>query len=962
MSGRQSFGILVVDDEEYIIKTLRRALRRDGFENIVSALSGEQGIKLLEDTRNRFFLIISDQRMPGMTGSQFLEKSILLSPESRRMLLTAYSDLDAVIDAVNNGEIHQYISKPWDDEDLKLRIRNEQEIFMQMQERKRLYKITQQQNAKLFGLASGMRKNVDRYTGHLNLKREEAALLSQAIQEAKEQAEYKEVFLGLEELLSRTITIDRKNLEEAFMICANEAVDVFDAITAENNIPFVKPAVSDRINIEELDDEIFDVIDPVIENVVQAVESKLFGIGSEPLTGITVDDYKEVPDFGTMAYNDGYITKGELDQAREILEQKETELSRGLTLDRVLTDEGYLRRRDLSRIYAKLSLIETRLLDREFSKMLLDREIVSRKDMDRAFRKQLNNFEDSGVTTLLGDILVDSEVIAPDLKDEIMAAQDRTGIRKKAADNSAQFSAEYGAYVDLQVSADRVQAWIRVPKAVQGTADIRPVTDLMKKRGITHGIVEDTAIRKFIKHCTDPAEKFVVAQGQAPSVGKPAQIIYQFNTEPESAGQIREDGSIDFTSRGESAFVKKGQVLATKIPMENPRPGRDIFGQVLEVSEVEDAVISGGDGTELSEDALTLTALRSGQPSLDMKGVVSVLEQFTVQGDVNFRTGNIQFNGNVLVKGAVTGGFTVECAELTCNEINGGTVTATGDVKVSNGIVNSRIETEGGVQAKFVNNSKVFAFKDVMVTREIMGARILTGGALKNETGRITATVAAARQGMAVRQIGTEKSEPSVIRIGTDDHINWFAGRFESRIADLKEKLDGSVKQKIKFNEDHNALHVDIANQTFAQDKINKKIEAVEKKMGDAGTSQEKKALASELKELEHNIEQANERIKAIFEQQDKARQETVRCEKDIEAFTHQIKDLETQKNNYIHRVEKDDPSPVLTVTSKIFRGTKLAGASTAKELKSDYGPSRFEVAASDDVDMPGRIEHKNLQ
>jgi len=398
----------------------------------------------------------------------------------------------------------------------------------------------------------------------------------------------------------------------------------------------------------------------------------------------------------------------------------------------------------------------------------------------------LNNFEDSGVTTLLGDILVESEVIAPELKDEVMAAQDRTGGKKKAGEDSAQFSSEYGAYVDLQVSADRVRAWIRVPKVVQGTADIRPVKDLIRKRGITHGIVEDAAIRKFIKNCIDPAEKFIVAQGEAPSVGKPAQITYHFNTEPESAGEIREDGSIDFTARGESAFAKKGQVLAEKSPMQHPRPGRDIFGQTLEVGEVEDAVILEGEGTQLSEDGLTLTALRSGQPSLDMKGEVSVLEQFTVRGDVNFRTGNILFNGNVLVKGAVTEGFNVECAKLTCDEINGGTVTAKGDVNVSNGIVNSRIEAEGGVKAKFVNRSKIFAFRDVMVTREIMASRILTGGDLKNDTGRITASVVAARQGLEVRQIGTEKSEPSVVRIGTNDHIDWFAKRFDSRIEEFK--------------------------------------------------------------------------------------------------------------------------------------------------------------------------------
>jgi len=76
-------GILIVDDEELIVKSLRRILRREGFDTVISALSAEQGIKLLEDTRNQFFLIISDQRMPGMSGSEFLEKSIVEKADER---------------------------------------------------------------------------------------------------------------------------------------------------------------------------------------------------------------------------------------------------------------------------------------------------------------------------------------------------------------------------------------------------------------------------------------------------------------------------------------------------------------------------------------------------------------------------------------------------------------------------------------------------------------------------------------------------------------------------------------------------------------------------------------------------------------------------------------------------------------------------------------------------------------
>ncbi len=75
MADNSEYGILVVDDDEPIVKNMRRVLRRKGFTKVISALNGEQGIKLLETTQPPFFLVMSDQRMPGMSGSEFLERA-----------------------------------------------------------------------------------------------------------------------------------------------------------------------------------------------------------------------------------------------------------------------------------------------------------------------------------------------------------------------------------------------------------------------------------------------------------------------------------------------------------------------------------------------------------------------------------------------------------------------------------------------------------------------------------------------------------------------------------------------------------------------------------------------------------------------------------------------------------------------------------------------------------------------
>ena len=958
MSETQEYGILVVDDDEPIVKNMRRVLKRQGFNKVISALNAEQGIKLLEDTRNHFFLIMSDQRMPGLSGSEFLEKSIMLSPESRRMLITGYSDFESIVDAVNKGEIHQYISKPWNNDDLLLKIQGELSIYKHFQERKRLFNITKNQNAKLVDIATKAQKSVKAFTALLVQKKEQVESLTQELAEAKEQAEYKEVFLGLDELLSRTITMNQKNLAEAFIISRKEVAATLEEIAQRKKIPF-SPSAPENMGIDDLGEDTFEIIDQIIENVVQAVEPTLFGIGSEPTSGVVIDDYKELPDFGILAFNDGCITRGELERAQDELAEKETEQSTGLTIDKVLISKEYLQRKDLSRLFAKIALIETRLLDREFGKMLMDREVASKKDVDRALRKQLNNFEDSGATMLLGDILVESEVIAAQLRDEVMAGQDRSGGKKKQA--ASAFSSELGAFVDLQVSEDRVEAWIRVPKSVHGTTNITPIKQMIKKRGIKNGILPDKEIQSFIQKCTDPHEKFVVARGMPASVGSPAQIIYHFNTEHDTAGIIREDGSIDFSARGDSAFVKKGQVLAEKKPMENPKPGIDIFGETLLVGDVEDVPLLGGEGVKFSEDELQLTAIIQGQPSMDAKGVISVLEQFTVKGDVDFKTGNINFNGNVLVTGMVKEGFKVECDDLTANEINGGTILIRGDLKVSNGIVNSHVETQGNVQAKFLNNVKIFAHGNMMITREIMGSQILISGALNNETGRITATLIAARMGLSVKQIGTEKAESSTIKTGVDDHIRWICEKFEVKIDAFQKELQETIDEKRSFDEDHNALHVDVANQTFAQEKLTQKMEFIENMIGKAKSKEEKQKWATELKDIETSIEQADDRIKGIFEAQDAVLNKIQSCDANIEEINQKISDVKKEKEGATKRLEREEAIPILKVNKRLYRGTKIMGTMASTILKDEVNMSKFMEIDSQNPDNPKQITHQTL-
>ncbi|OGT01081.1 MAG: two-component system response regulator [Gallionellales bacterium RIFCSPLOWO2_12_FULL_59_22] len=156
--------ILVVDDEAFILSSLQRLLRNSGFE-VLTADSGTAGLAVLE--RETIDVVISDMRMPGMTGAEFLEQTFSRWPNVKRILLTGYADVASTIAAVNKGKIWRYIAKPWDDEDLLLTVQQAAAHRNLMNENACLLAIVQEQNAQLKSLNVSLEAKVDERTRQL---------------------------------------------------------------------------------------------------------------------------------------------------------------------------------------------------------------------------------------------------------------------------------------------------------------------------------------------------------------------------------------------------------------------------------------------------------------------------------------------------------------------------------------------------------------------------------------------------------------------------------------------------------------------------------------------------------------------------------------------------------------------------------------------------------------------------
>lgn len=117
--------VLFVDDEQNNLTVFRTAFRR--YYNIYTAISAKEGLEILR--QHQVHLLITDQRMPKMTGIEFLEKVIPEFPNIIRMVLTGFSDVEAIIQAINKGQVYRYITKPWNTDELKLTIDNALETY-----------------------------------------------------------------------------------------------------------------------------------------------------------------------------------------------------------------------------------------------------------------------------------------------------------------------------------------------------------------------------------------------------------------------------------------------------------------------------------------------------------------------------------------------------------------------------------------------------------------------------------------------------------------------------------------------------------------------------------------------------------------------------------------------------------------------------------------------------------------
>ncbi len=201
--------VLIVDDEEMIGHALARLIKDTGAESVYMT-SGTAALEAVKKADSPFSLILSDQQMPGMKGSELLEKVREISPDTIRFLITGYTDMDAVIDAVNKGAIHKYISKPWDNRILIETIKTGISLHEAIMENHRLFALAKEQTIKLYNLNLDLKKAAEAHEKTIVEKDEQIARLNDSLKKGAENIDH---INEIETILRKNEMLDQQKLD-----------------------------------------------------------------------------------------------------------------------------------------------------------------------------------------------------------------------------------------------------------------------------------------------------------------------------------------------------------------------------------------------------------------------------------------------------------------------------------------------------------------------------------------------------------------------------------------------------------------------------------------------------------------------------------------------------------------------------------------------------------------------------
>lgn len=355
-------------------------------------------------------------------------------------------------------------------------------------------------------------------------------------------------------------------------------------------------------------------------------------------------------------------------------------------------------------------------------------------------------------------------------------------------------------YVKVEIDEDRMYAKCRFYPPSIGNArgnllSKEDIVSALGRAGVKHG-VDEIMINRFLnnrRYCSD----YMLAKATSPIQGHDAVITYHFNTDLTSKPMTNEDGSVDFHKLNNISKVQKGDLLATLTPIDHGKPGIDVRGNVIRPKKVNNRVLRHGNKIKMSEDGLQLFSEVDGHVSLT-DGRVFVSDTYEVPADVDPSTGDIDYEGNVVVRGNVITGFTVKAKgdiEI-YGVVEGAYLEAGGQIILRRGIQGMNkgvIRAQSNIISRFIENAEVIS-GGYINTDSIMHSKVSAKGdiVVGGRRGLITGGVTRSGTMISLKTAGSHMGTNTLLEVGVDPRVMDEFRELEKRIVSMK-----SEKEKI---------------------------------------------------------------------------------------------------------------------------------------------------------------------
>ncbi len=663
--------------------------------------------------------------------------------------------------------------------------------------------------------------------------------------------------------------------------------------------------------------------------------SQVSMLKEEEIDTISQDDAYLV--MGKLAEKFKFVDEEQIQEALSIQKQEQLDGNKAL-LGEILVAQGMMSQNQLEFLLSIQKVIITRKMDRKFGMIAVKNDFATQEDIEHALMEQKKSYEKTKTVKMIGDILVESNVMTRDQCDAILKRQQRFE-EIDITDPETPRSSLNDAYFDLTVSDDKLGAFFSINKESTVSFTLRDIKDYLKQKGIKYGIVNDEKIVDYLENKEGLNTPLKVAEGKPPDTGIDASIKYYFDTDPLKMGTVKNGGGIDFKDRGDTPQVTKGDLLAEKIPAVEGATGYDVYGRYLSVSKPIDITLRKGKGTSISEDKLKIYAETDGIPEISAVGKVYVSPRLEISGGVGLKTGHVDFDGKIDVIGTIQNGYRVRGNSLKANEILKAEIEMDGDISISGGIIGAKIKGGGSVSAMYVHESDIEVLGDVLVEKEIIDSKINTSGACIAENGPILSSRVSAKKGIQAIQIGSEISKPCNLSVGYDEKVKEDTDAIKEIIPLKKQEQTGYHRRIKEIENEPDIIEKVIADMAQVQDRAvvkQRKLSEEIEKIKETGDKVQLEGAEAELSELDLEIENREKKLESLFNKQDQITTEIDDLTQKIENSKTEVQDLREKISDIVEWSTSEKGIPEIKVSDVIFADTTINGIYSSLKLNQN--------------------------